>query len=266
MRRLHRRDDPGGLEARQVGRIGDLQMLDPPAPRRAIAFGQTFVRPDDLRIGGITDGVDRELIAARRRQTGLFRQLGIGQERQPARSGHVVIRRLEPRPARSKRPVGVQLDPAKVQPVSVQPRARLAAVDRAHRRDATGIIHDPDVQSPPPSSARHRHPIVHAGAHVGRRRQPGRQHQRLRLGQRGVIVRSGRCRDIRLDECHRRIDEQAVFDPPASRRLGLRRDPRDLKRRRIADCGVPIDPAEPHRPAGDHRVEVGGGREALVGP
>ena len=63
---------PGRSEARNVGRIDDLEMLDPPAPVVAVLLRQRLVDGDDLRIGGIADRVGRDLEARRGRRFGEF--------------------------------------------------------------------------------------------------------------------------------------------------------------------------------------------------
>jgi hypothetical protein len=96
---LHRGDDPGRLEARQIARVGDLQMLDPPAPRLSQTAGELLEHADHIVIGLVADRVDRELAAAVGDFTGLAEQFGGRGQAQPARVGLVVIGRLEPRPA-----------------------------------------------------------------------------------------------------------------------------------------------------------------------
>ena len=241
-------------------------MLDPPAPRRAKALRQLLVRADYLRIGGVADRMGRDLIAIGRGLIGLRQHFGVGHEAQAARFGLVAIRRLQPGPARPQRPVGVQFDPGDPQPPIVQPAAWLAAVDRLHSGDAAGIAHDPHLEHPRHTRAVHRRPAIGVGAHVGRAGQSVAQHRLLRLGQRGIEHRVTRRGDLALDQPHRPIDEQAILDPPISWRRRCGSDPGSGQRGFIADRGMAVDTIEPHRPIADHRVEIGRGREFLVGP
>jgi hypothetical protein len=75
--RLHRGDDPGRREARDVRRVDDLEMLDPPAPVGAILLRQLLVDRNDLRVGGIADRVGRDLEARRRGVVCKRKQLGV---------------------------------------------------------------------------------------------------------------------------------------------------------------------------------------------
>ena len=72
--------------------------------------------------------------------------------------------------------------------------------------------------------------------------------------------------DFRFHQAHRRIDEQAVFDPPALGGLGRGGNSRGFQRGAVGDRCMSIDAAEPHRAVADDRVEIGGRRKALVGP
>jgi hypothetical protein len=124
VRRLHRGDDPGRGQAADVLGIGDLEMLDPPAAVAPICLGQLLIGGDDLGVGRVADRMDRDLEAAPGRFVRLVAQLAVGQELQAPRVGFVGIRLLEPSAARAQCAVAVQLDPADLQPVPVQPGAR----------------------------------------------------------------------------------------------------------------------------------------------
>ena len=58
------------------------------------------------------------------------------------------------------------------------------------------------------------------GAHVGGRGEAVAEQEFLRLGK-GLVALAGVGGGIFSTSCHRRIDEQAILDPPAGRRLGL---------------------------------------------
>ena len=109
-------------------------------------------------------------------------------------------------------------------------------------------------------------PVLKSCSHVGDGGEAVGQQKFLRLGQRRVHFGGGRIGNPVLDQRHRRIDEQTVLDPPASGRLRLRRNSCGLERGTVDDPRMAIDTAKPHRPVADHDVEVGCGREALVGP
>jgi len=74
-------------------------MFDPPAPVAGETPVQSLERGDDLRIGGIADGVDGELKAIGGRLFGLLGEFDIADQAQPARVRLIVVRRLESRPA-----------------------------------------------------------------------------------------------------------------------------------------------------------------------
>ena len=122
--RLHRGDDPGLRQPPDVGRIENLGMFDPPAAVGAIGLAQFLIRTDDLRIGGIADGMHRDLEMIHRGAAGEVLQFGIVHQLKPARARRVAVRRLEPRPARAKRTIGVELDPGHAQAVAIEPRRR----------------------------------------------------------------------------------------------------------------------------------------------
>ena len=72
---------PRGRERAEVGGIEHLDMLDPPA---AVALDRSApsssIRADHLRVGGIADGVDRDLEPVRRRAAGVLLQLGVADQ------------------------------------------------------------------------------------------------------------------------------------------------------------------------------------------
>ena len=84
--------------------------------------------------------------------------------------------------------------------------------------------------------------------------------------QRRVLLGGRGRRDLGFNQAHCCVDEQAILDPSAGRGLGIECEAGRLHRRAIGNRGMAIDPAEPHRPVTDHGVDVGRGREALVGP
>ena len=124
MNRLHRSDDAGRRQSRDVGRIGNLEMLDAPATVLAIFARQTLVGGNDLRIGRIADGMDCRLEALCRGLLRLSLQFRVGQEAQAARVGLVRIWLLQIGAARSESAVRVELHTAKPQPVTEQPVGR----------------------------------------------------------------------------------------------------------------------------------------------
>ena len=74
-------------DARQVRAVDDLRMLDPPAPVRPIFAVQPFVGADDLRVGGIANGVRGDLEPACRCGVLSRPQLGVACSRLPVVSG-----------------------------------------------------------------------------------------------------------------------------------------------------------------------------------
>ena len=83
--RLHRGDDPGLGDARDVGRIDHLDMLDPPAAVALEALAEVLIGRDHLRVGGIADRMDGGL------ETRLGRRASIG------RAARASVRNCSPR-------------------------------------------------------------------------------------------------------------------------------------------------------------------------
>ena len=104
---LHRRDDAAATEAGNVGDVDDLRMLDPPAPVAGVGPRQLLDSAQHLRVGGVADRVHRELEAVHRGAAHQVAELGVVEELQPAHSRRVRVGRLEPRPPRPQRAVGV---------------------------------------------------------------------------------------------------------------------------------------------------------------
>ena len=266
VRRLHRGDDPGGLQPREVFRVGDLEMLDPVASARAIALGQRFEHADHLVVGGVADRVDRQLPAALGDLVRLGGKVGGRDEAEAARVRLVVIRRLQIGPARSQRAVGVELGAGQPQPVVVHPRRGPSAEDPAPMVDPAGIGKDADLELPLFAEAAEGVPVGLGRAHVGRADQADTKHRLLRRAERLVLHRRVGRRDLGFHQRHRIVHEQAVFNPSARGCDGRGRDPGRAQRRAVADRGMPIDPAQPHRSVLDNGIQIGGGRKALVGP
>ena len=203
--------------------------------RRSLPYlsRQLLVGGDDLRVGGIADGVDRDLEPVACRLVGLGAKLCILQELQPARVRLVGVGLLQPGAARAERAVGVELDPAHPQPVAEQPRRRTVRHDCTHVLHAVGVAHDPDVQ---PAGLRPRGCIAaQSAADVPMSAaavMPTESKLLLRLGQ-GLrrAVRGSRWRDlaIRPDPSRHRRTSRSVairvaLDLAADRVLGRRRD------------------------------------------
>ena len=119
MGRLHRGDDARRREARNVGRIGDLEMLDPPAPVAAVFFRQLLINRNDLRVRGIADGMGRDLETVRCCGVRQRQNLRVRMKLQSARVRLVGIGLLEPRPARTERAIGKQFDPNRPETIAV---------------------------------------------------------------------------------------------------------------------------------------------------
>jgi len=97
--------------------------------------------------------------------------------------------------------------------------------------DAGGIADDSELE---PSGIGHppdRVPRTLVGAHVGDASQAEAKHQTLRVGEPLVTLGGERGGDFALDHVARRIEEQALFDPPAGRRRDRCRDPGLAQRR-----------------------------------
>ena len=92
------------------------------------------------------------------------------------------------------------------------------------------------------------------------------QHQPLRRAQCGVLIGWRRSWNFRLHQAHRGVDEQAVFDPAPGRSLGIERETYGLHGGAVSNGRMTVDAAQPDRPVADHNIDIGGCREALVGP
>ena len=89
--RLHRGDGAVAGEARQVRRIDDLGMLDPPAPVAGIGGGKLLDRIEQGGVGLIADRVDRDLEIVHRRPAHLVLERGVVDQREAALAGRVAI-------------------------------------------------------------------------------------------------------------------------------------------------------------------------------
>ena len=208
------------------------------------------------RIGGIADRVGRDLEAVRGRGIGEAQHLGIRMELQPARFRLVGIRLLQPRAARAERAIGEQFDPDRAQMIAVQPAGRLG-----HRRDRFRAR--ANSSSAGRSGAR---PRPRGGTRSSRRPWCSSRRRRSRHSRAGSpatwraprsICGRGRLRDRLVDEVARIIDEHAVVDFAARRRLSRRGDAGGLQRRAVGDHRMAIDPLQHDRPVADDGIEVG---------
>ncbi len=84
---------------RNVSRINDLRVFDPPAPVAGIAFGKFLNRRQNIGIGGIANGVNGGLEIVHRGAAHQVAQLRRGEERQPLDPGFIGVRCLQARPA-----------------------------------------------------------------------------------------------------------------------------------------------------------------------
>lgn len=82
MDRLHRGDHAVLAEPGEVGGIDVLGMLDPPAPITLVGAGQLADRVERHGVGGIADGVDRDLEGIDRGAAHQVAQLGVVELRQ----------------------------------------------------------------------------------------------------------------------------------------------------------------------------------------
>src|SRR3546814_1987081 len=67
MDRLHRGDDAALAEAREIGGVDDLRVLDPPAAIALVGVRHRLDRIERLGVGLVADRVDRDLEAVHRR-------------------------------------------------------------------------------------------------------------------------------------------------------------------------------------------------------
>jgi len=109
---LHRGDDAGSGHSRNVRRVDDLDMLDPPAAVAGVGLGKLFEGPDDLCIGGVADGVDSQLETHAGGFACLRAQFGVSEEAKADCVRLVCIGPLQPGPTRAQCPVRVEFDPA----------------------------------------------------------------------------------------------------------------------------------------------------------
>ena len=128
---LHRGDDAKMTEARNVRRIDDLGVFDPPAPVTAVSRCELLDRAQHCGIGFIADRMHRDLEVIERGAAHHVFKRGIAGDAQ-ALGGGIAVRQLEAGPARAERAIGIQLDPVQPQPIIIQPRARSSAADQHH--------------------------------------------------------------------------------------------------------------------------------------
>ena len=247
-------------------------MLDPPAPIALVSRLKLGIGVERLRIGGIADRVDRDLITVERRAAHNVAQLGILHELEPAIVRAVAIRRLEPRPARAKRAVCIELDPAHPQPIPIEPRRRRIGPDDEDRIEPGRIGKDADVEPAAIARATETRPILDSRAHIGNASNAEAEQCLLRLEQRLIPLTRKRLGHGFLNQHLRRIDENAGrlarhhLDPPAGWRNTLRRHPGLGHRRAVRPSGMAIHPLEPDRLVPHHSIEFSRGRKTAQPP
>ncbi len=104
VRRLHRGDGAILAETRQVRRIDDLGMLDPPAAVALIGLGEFVDGVEHLRIGGVANGVDRDLEAVHGGAAHQVLQLGVAVEGEAALRRRIGIGALSHAPREPSAP------------------------------------------------------------------------------------------------------------------------------------------------------------------
>ena len=271
---LHRGDRAVAPEARDIDRIHDLHVFDPPAPVALVGQRHLLDRVEHFLVRGIADGMHRDLEAVERRAAHQIAQLRGREQRQAGVAGIVGVRPLQPGAARTERAVEVELHPAQPQPVIVEPGRRLRTGDQLHCRHTRGIGHDAHLQPAIVARPAIGLPVLDGSAHVGDCGNTLRNQQLLRLGQREVAIRCLGDGDEFLDQVGGAIDEHArgrlrprdALDPAAGRIGGLRGHARGLERGGVGPAGMAIDPFEPDGAIGHRRVEVGGGGETPEPP
>ncbi len=270
--RLHRGDDRVAPEARQVRRVDDLGMLDPPAPVAFVGVRQFLDRGQQFGIGGVADRVDGDLEIVHRRPAHLVLELGVAEQGQAALPRRVAVIGLEPGAARPERAVQVELHPAHAQMPVIEPGCRPRSRDRQQIVDARRIGEDADAELAEIAGPAHHRPVRGRGAHVGGAGDAVGEQYLLRPRQRPVALQRQWRRHRPVHQVHRIVDEDAAgraadpLDPAALRRLRRRGDVRLAHRQAVRPAGMAVHPLQPDRPIGDRGVEIGGGREAAQMP
>jgi hypothetical protein len=160
--RLHRGDDPRWRKARDVGRIDDLEMLDPPAAVAPVFARELLINADHLRIGRIADGVRCGLEAGGGRAVLHCQKLGVRMAWKAARIALVGIGLLEPGAARAQRSVGEEFRADHPQLFSVEPRRRAGHL---RKRTVQRIRHQAHFQPAGVTGATIGVPVVERCAH-----------------------------------------------------------------------------------------------------
>ena len=273
MDRLHRGDDAVAGEARQIGRIDDLGMLDPPAPVAPIGGGKLLDRVEQSGIGLVADRVDRDLEIVHRRPAHQILEHGVVDQGQAALAGRVAIGLLQPGAARAERAVEIELHADHPEPPVIEPGRRPGAGDGEQIVDPRGVGEDPDAQRPASPARRitaQSSPLVPMSATRGEavgeqdllrpRRAPGRAGAAAAAASRARPAPSPRRR-----RCRSGSRPVRSIRPPAGAWL-CGGDPGLAHRHAVRPAGMAVDPLEPDRPVGDDGVEIGGGREAAEAP
>ena len=174
-------------ETRNVGRIDDLGVFDPPAPVTAVSRRELLDRAQHCGIGFIADRMHCDLEAIERGAAHHVFKRGIAGDAQ-ALGGGIAVRQLQAGPARAECAIGVKLDPVQPQPIIIEPRGRSGAADQHHVVDPCGIGHHPHPQPSSISGAAIGLPVFDAGAHVGGRGDAVAEENVLRECERIIAV------------------------------------------------------------------------------
>ena len=255
-------------EPRQIGRIDDLRVLDPPAPIALVGRRELVDGVQHHRIGAVADRVNRDLEVVDTRAAHEVAELGLVHAQQPGVGGIVRVRRFQRGAARAEGAVEEQLETVEPEPVVIKPRGRSRAADQGHRVDPERIGDDPDAQRAQIPGAAIGLPVLDRSAHVADGGEAMFDKVLLRPGEGDIAVFGARRGHLAADQCGGIVDEHAgrlaiggAFDPSARRGLGRGGDAGRGKRGGVAPAGMIVDAFEPDRAVGDHRVEFGGGRK-----
>ena len=270
---LHRGDDLQLGEARDVGGVDQLGVLDPVAEAVAISgadFGEAVER---LAVGGVADGVDGHLVAEEIGAAEQVLLLGVVDEAETPGAGFVAVGLEEPGAAAAECAVGVELDAPEREALVVEPWGGPERGDRLHRVHAAGVGGDADRQATGVAEAAEQRPVLGCGAHVVDAGEAEGGHVVERGFESLFALAGGRGRRGLVDEGHGGIDEDAggvaggiAEDAAAGRVLGGPGDSGRFHGCAVGPACVAVDALEPDRAFGVGGIEIGSRREAAEGP